>query len=412
MSDVAVRVEGLGKKFLIGHQKNGDLRNAFVHTVRRFFSKREVQKEEFWALKDINFEIKRGEVVGIIGRNGAGKSTLLKILSRITDPTTGRFEIDGRVSSLLEVGTGFHMELTGRENIFLNGTILGMRRAEIKSKLDEIVAFSGVENFIDTPVKHYSSGMKVRLAFSVAAHLEPEILIIDEVLAVGDAEFQKKCLGKMDEVSKREGRTILFVSHNLAAVEHLCQKAIYLNKGLIAYNGSINTGIKYYLKEHSRSIPNKKSGLYVETVRIRNQDSVESITFKYGENILVDFFISERFSSLQHNIGFYIIDSVGNKIGAASTVMRSPNAVFHDLTRDDYISFTLISPPLMEGNYSIDLSITNKTGGRLEYAPSVAGFNIVATDIYGTGAKINSHLGKIYFNIETSFYTKEIFSPR
>jgi lipopolysaccharide transport system ATP-binding protein len=240
MSDVAVRVEGLGKKFLIGHQKNGDLRNAFVHTVRDFFAKETAQKEEFWALKDINFEIKRGDVVGIIGRNGAGKSTLLKILSRITDPTTGRFEIDGRVSSLLEVGTGFHMELTGRENIFLNGTILGMRRAEIRSKFDEIVAFSGVENFIDTPVKHYSSGMKVRLAFSVAAHLEPEILIIDEVLAVGDAEFQKKCLGKMDEVSKREGRTILFVSHNLAAVSQLCLKGFLLRDGRLLGMGAVS----------------------------------------------------------------------------------------------------------------------------------------------------------------------------
>ena len=412
MSEIAIKVEQLGKKYIIGHQRSGDLREAFGRKVKHFFGGDAEQREEFWALKDLNFEIRRGEVVGIIGRNGAGKSTLLKILSRITDPSTGRFSIDGRVSSLLEVGTGFHAELTGRENIYLNGTILGMRRAEIKRKFDEIVAFSGVENFIDTPVKHYSSGMKVRLAFSVAAHLEPEILIIDEVLAVGDAEFQKKCLGKMDEVSKREGRTILFVSHNLAAVEHLCQKAIYLNKGLIEYNGSINTGINYYLKEHSQSVPNTKSGLYVEKVKIRNQDSVESITFKYGENILVDFFISEKFSSLQHNIGFYIIDSVGNKIGAASTVMRNPNAIFHDLTRDDYISFTLISPPVMEGDYSIDLSITNKTGGRLEYMPSVAGFNIVATDIYGTGAKINSHLGKIYFNIETSFYTKEIFSPR
>lgn len=248
MSDVAVRVEGLGKKFLIGHQKNGDLRNAFVHTVRGFISKKAAHQEEFWALKDLNFEIKRGEVVGIIGRNGAGKSTLLKILSRITDPTTGRFEIDGRVSSLLEVGTGFHMELTGRENIFLNGTILGMRRAEIKRKFDEIVDFSGVENFIDTPVKHYSSGMKVRLAFSVAAHLEPEILIIDEVLAVGDAEFQKKCLGKMDEVSKREGRTILFVSHNLGAVENLCSTAILLVSGTIKTSGHVSGVIKEYLE--------------------------------------------------------------------------------------------------------------------------------------------------------------------
>ncbi|MCF6298173.1 MAG: ABC transporter ATP-binding protein, partial [Flavobacteriaceae bacterium] len=204
-------------------------------------------KESFWALKDINFEIKQGEAVGIIGRNGAGKSTLLKILSRITEPTTGRFEINGRVSSLLEVGTGFHPELSGRENIFLNGTILGMKRAEIKTKFDEIVAFSGVEKFIDTPVKHYSSGMKVRLAFSVAAHLEPEILIVDEVLAVGDAEFQKKCLGKMDDVSKNEGRTVIFVSHNLGAVQNLCSKGLLLQDGAIKVASSIEKVILNYL---------------------------------------------------------------------------------------------------------------------------------------------------------------------
>lgn len=247
MREVVVSVEELGKKFLIGHQKSGDLRQAFGQTFRRFLQKNRSRVEEFWALKDINFEIRRGEVVGIIGRNGAGKSTLLKILSRITSPTTGRFVIDGRVSSLLEVGTGFHSELTGRENIFLNGTILGMRRAEIKAKFDEIVAFSGVENFIDTPVKHYSSGMKVRLAFSVAAHLEPEILIVDEVLAVGDAEFQKKCLGKMDEVSKKEGRTILFVSHNLGAVQTLCNRGIVLGGGRIITDDTVQNALRQYL---------------------------------------------------------------------------------------------------------------------------------------------------------------------
>ena len=180
-------------------------------------------REEFWALKDVSFEIKRGESVGIIGRNGAGKSTLLKLLSRITEPTTGRIELDGKVASLLEVGTGFHPELTGRENIYLNGAILGMKRAEIKSKFDEIVAFAEVEKFLDTPVKHYSSGMYVRLAFAVAAHLEPEVLIVDEVLAVGDAEFQKKCLGKMQSVSEKEGRTVLFVSHNMQAIRQMCR---------------------------------------------------------------------------------------------------------------------------------------------------------------------------------------------
>ena len=191
------------------------------------------QVEEFWALKDVSFEVKRGEVLGIIGRNGAGKSTLLKILSRITEPTEGRVTLRGRVASLLEVGTGFHPELTGRENIYLNGAILGMTRAEIRRKFDEIVAFAEVEKFLDTPVKRYSSGMYVRLAFAVAAHLEPEILVVDEVLAVGDAEFQKKCLGKMNSVATVEGRTVLFVSHNMAVVQHLCERVILLKNGVL-----------------------------------------------------------------------------------------------------------------------------------------------------------------------------------
>lgn len=262
MSDVVIKAEGLGKKYLIGHQSERErytaLRDVLTRNVKSVLSKtRQVlsghqlltgdEIEEFWALKDVDFEIKRGDRVGIIGRNGAGKSTLLKILSRITEPSTGRVEIHGRVASLLEVGTGFHPELTGRENIYLNGAILGMTRAEIKKKFDEIVDFAGVEKFLDTPVKRYSSGMYVRLAFAVAAHLEPEILVVDEVLAVGDAEFQKKCLGKMEDVSKNEGRTVLFVSHNMPIISSLCNRAILLEKGGIKMNG--NTGeviLSYY----------------------------------------------------------------------------------------------------------------------------------------------------------------------
>ena len=250
-SNIAIKVDGLGKCYQIGQSKSGDFRQSFGNWLGKVRGGRKEQvpkSKDFWALKDINFEIKKGEAVGIIGRNGAGKSTLLKILSRITEPTKGRFETNGRVSSLLEVGTGFHPELSGKENIYLNGTILGMKRREIKNKFDEIVAFSGVEKFIDTPVKHYSSGMKVRLAFAVAAHLEPEILIIDEVLAVGDAEFQKKCLGKMEEVSKNEGRTVLFVSHNMGAVETLCKRGLVLNGGEIALIDDAQKSVFYYLK--------------------------------------------------------------------------------------------------------------------------------------------------------------------
>ncbi len=231
----AITVENVSKRYLIDHQARADtMRDALTHGVRGLWNRlrsRRLEQEDFWALRDISFEVKPGEVLGIIGRNGAGKSTLLKILSRITEPTTGRIHLRGRVASLLEVGTGFHPELSGRENIFLNGAILGMSRAEITRKFDEIVAFAEVERFLDTPVKRYSSGMYVRLAFAVAAHLEPEILIVDEVLAVGDAQFQKKCLGKMSEVARDSGRTILFVSHNLAAVQALCGRCAYLVGG-------------------------------------------------------------------------------------------------------------------------------------------------------------------------------------
>lgn len=247
MSEIAIRVEHLTKKYTIGKQKDSSLRGSLAS----LFSGGKRSQEEFIALNDVSFDIKQGDVVGIIGKNGAGKSTLLKILSQITKPTEGRIEINGRVASLLEVGTGFHPELTGRENIYLNGTILGMTRKEVKSKFDEIVDFSGVEKFIDTPVKHYSSGMYVRLAFAVAAHLEPEILVIDEVLAVGDAEFQKKCLGKMQDVAG-QGRTVLFVSHNMAAVKTLCTKGIVFDKGKIVEMGDVNKCMeRYYNLEKS-----------------------------------------------------------------------------------------------------------------------------------------------------------------
>jgi lipopolysaccharide transport system ATP-binding protein len=261
MSDSVVKVENLGKKFVLGTHRSasGDgLRHVLQNSVSRLFGRltRRVHvpdvpaADEFWALNDVSFEIKKGDVVGFIGRNGAGKSTLLRILSRITEPTAGRIEIEGRVASLLEVGTGFHPELSGRENIYLNGAILGMSRREIRSKFDEIVAFAEVEKFLDTPVKHYSSGMYVRLAFSVAAHLEPEILIVDEVLAVGDAEFQKKCMGRMKGIAG-EGRTILFVSHNLHAVQALCNKALYLKKGRVADFGPALDVSRRYLSETS-----------------------------------------------------------------------------------------------------------------------------------------------------------------
>ena len=245
-----MRVEGLGKQYRLGEQASSALlRDTLAGWIRRPWSKlkRGPEKKAFWALQDANFSVERGEIVGVIGHNGAGKSTLLKLISRITEPTVGRISIRGRIASLLEVGTGFHPDLTGRENIFMNGTILGMNRAEIRGKYDEIVEFAGVEKFINTPVRRYSSGMTVRLAFAVAAHLEPEILLLDEVLAVGDAEFQRKCLGKMNKVARYDGRTILFVSHSLSSIQQLCSRVIVLERGRIAFDGDTASGIDHYL---------------------------------------------------------------------------------------------------------------------------------------------------------------------
>ena len=264
MPDTVISIANLSKRYLVGHrsgQRYTALRDVIAREVHNFTRKgldfvrgRQIvqgdEVEEFWALKNVSLEVKRGEVIGIIGKNGAGKSTLLKILSRITEPTEGRIRLSGRVASLLEVGTGFHPELTGRENIFLNGAILGMSRKEIARKFDDIVAFAEVEKFLDTPVKHYSSGMYVRLAFSVAAHLEPEILIVDEVLAVGDAQFQKKCLGKMRDVSTGLGRTILFVSHNLSAVSSLCPRTLLLEGGTLIYSGPTDHVLGYYRERY------------------------------------------------------------------------------------------------------------------------------------------------------------------
>jgi len=257
-----ITVKNIGKKYNINHQHGGylTLRDIMAKAFKNpftFLKKKTKEilgietKEIFWALKDVNFEVMKGEVIGIIGRNGAGKSTLLKILSQITPPTTGEIKINGTVGSLLEVGTGFHPELTGRENIFLNGAILGMKKKDIARKFDEIVKFADIEKFLDTPVKYYSSGMYVRLAFSVAAHMETDILIIDEVLAVGDAEFQKKCLGKMEEITRKEGRTILFVSHNIAAIKSLCEKCILLDNGKIIKQGETKEVLDNYIKEKS-----------------------------------------------------------------------------------------------------------------------------------------------------------------
>ena len=305
MTESVIRVENVSKCYTLGGTAGGaqyhTLREGVMNTLRAPWRRLRRSSNhspdataagnEFWALRDVSFQIGRGEVVGIIGRNGAGKSTLLKILSRITEPTTGRITLKGRVASLLEVGTGFHPELTGRENIYLNGAILGMHRAEIKAKFEEIVAFAEVEKFLDTPVKRYSSGMYVRLAFAVAAHLEPEILVVDEVLAVGDIEFQKKCLGKMDEVAKRQGRTVFFVSHNMAAIHQLCTRAILLRSGQMVEDGPAPYVIDRYLGAgtDAKFVPGKRyeETIWIEDARLLDTDGKTDATFPHNEPVRV-----------------------------------------------------------------------------------------------------------------------------
>jgi lipopolysaccharide transport system ATP-binding protein len=369
MSNSIIKVENLSKSYIISHegQQQGysAMRDVITQKAKKIFSfsqsklqRRPSNSEEFFALKDLNFEIKQGDRVGIIGSNGAGKSTLLKVLSRITEPTSGRITINGRVASLLEVGTGFHPELTGRENIYLNGAILGMSRSEIKRKFDEIVDFSEVERFLDTPVKRYSSGMYVRLAFAVAAHLEPEILIVDEVLAVGDAQFQKKCLGKMEDVSKNEGRTILFVSHNMAAIRSLCNDGIFLINGELKTKDRIENCIIQYEKKLNINFQSKwindeinNQEVYLESITVLNNDNNQTTNFLNSETITVRFtlIINENVNNLK--VGFDLI-SKGNVVFRTQQI---DSTVFDKFNKGELIIFECKIPEwyLNVGEYFI-----------------------------------------------------------
>jgi ABC-type polysaccharide/polyol phosphate transport system ATPase subunit len=358
-SDVVIRAEGLGKKYIIGHQAEREryttLRDSVGRSLKNwgrsardmFAGKALVagdETEEFWALKDINFEIKRGDVVGIIGRNGAGKSTLLKVLSRITEPTTGRVTIDGRVASLLEVGTGFHPELSGRENIYLNGAILGMSREEIRRKFDEIVDFAGVEKFLDTPVKRYSSGMYVRLAFAVAAHLEPEILIVDEVLAVGDAEFQKKCLGKMKDVAGH-GRTVLFVSHNMGAVLELCNTAITLRSGTTTGTGGVRAQVSDHLNNR------------VQAQITRRDLPVSCIYSPASRELIVDLYLDRADEEWGVTSAIAIIINGQMQDRLAVIELKSTLEKNETINGQDLIRFKIVMDQLLSGHYIVDLFV-------------------------------------------------------
>jgi len=372
MSDVAIRVEGLGKRYRIGQRERykalrDTLTDALHVPFRAIRSPRSLWERvgvrgrngthdtdpltTIWALKDVSFEVKRGEVVGIIGRNGAGKSTLLKILSRITEPTEGYAKIKGRVGSLLEVGTGFHPELTGRENIYLNGAILGMKKTEIDRKFDEIVAFAEVEQFTDTPVKHYSSGMHMRLAFAVAAHLETDILVIDEVLAVGDGEFQKKCLGKMSDVAK-DGRTVLFVSHNLSALRRLCSRGLVLVRGRKVHDGTPLTAVDAYREGGSwqRGSHWRRDGSHLLRPLQFTELSVDLSGGQPHLHLSLEVTLETRQSHRPSFLAFDILDATGTPIMQA---LPSTAGFLEDVTREHRVSVGIELPPMIPGIYGI-----------------------------------------------------------
>jgi lipopolysaccharide transport system ATP-binding protein len=407
MSDIAIRVESLSKQYRIGARQEGykTLRDQVAHGITSLFSRnghqtrpnskfeiRNSKSDTIWALHDVSFEIKPGEVVGIIGRNGAGKSTLLKILSRITEPTEGYVEIHGRVGSLLEVGTGFHPELTGRENIYLSGAILGMKRLEISRKFDEIVAFAEVEKFIDTPIKHYSSGMYMRLAFAVAAHLEPEVLLVDEVLAVGDADFQRKCLGKMENVA-HEGRVVLFVSHNMAAVQRLCTRGCLIESGKLAFVDDVDKVVSFYLKSvqeradfvslAERTDRSGNGSLRFTGVTLFNKHGEIVSVAQSGEELVIalDYTRTEEVAE-RAVVCLRFADAYGH--GLFQCLSRSSHNGMLRLPLEGQVRCKIPRLPLLRGRYDVTVwcKINEQSADRIEGAFRI---EVAAGDFFKTG---------------------------
>ncbi len=398
-----INVEHLSKEYLIRHQTGGRytaLRDVIANKTKGLFSKSPEQStERFLALNDISFEVKQGERLGIIGRNGAGKSTLLKVLSRIVAPTKGKITIEGRVASLLEVGTGFHPELSGRENIFLNGAILGMTKSEIKSRFDEIVAFSEVDKFIDTPVKRYSSGMYVRLAFAVAAHLEPEILIVDEVLAVGDAQFQKKCIGKMEDISKGQGRTILFVSHNMASLTNLCDKGIVLDRGTVVQPVCpIQDAVGFYMRSsqnlgktdlQSRKDRQGSGQMKLAGFEVSDETGKALDVIICGQHVQFSIAYTcehpERMNGVALSVAIYGYD------GSLYTVLGNEysSKPFDHIGKQGKFTCRLDKFPLTGGKYSVNISLS-RGGEMLDWVQEAAMIDVEDGDFYGTGRIVPS----------------------
>jgi len=406
VSQTAIQVENLSKAYQLGQIGTGTI----SRDLERFFVTKVLGKEDpflkigqtndrttkgtsdiVWSLKDINFDINQGDAVGIIGKNGAGKSTLLKLLSRVTSPTTGSIKVKGRIASLLEVGTGFHPELSGKENIYLNGAILGMRKAEIKRKLDEIIDFSGVERYIDTPVKRYSSGMYVRLAFAVAAHLESEILIVDEVLAVGDAEFQKKCLGKMGDISKGEGRTVLFVSHNMAAVQNLCSKGILLENGMVSAQGEIGFVVNKYCetnKLHSFWIQNNKplTSVFFSSISANVIGKQPSLKLE----VSIEIFINEKINKKAF-LAFYISGSDSTPLMEAIPEYDFIDCSFSDISRKIVTEIDLNG--FIPGIYNIGIWIGIEHSVTLDWQKEIIQFEVEKSPVLNRTISFPKHAG-------------------
>jgi lipopolysaccharide transport system ATP-binding protein len=397
-SDIALSIRGLSKSYTITHGglKRPSFRELIVDRIRRPLHRPET--ETFWALRDVSFEVARGDVVGIIGRNGAGKSTLLKILSRITEPTQGEIDVYGRIGSLLEVGTGFHPELTGRENIFLNGAILGMRRAEIRQRFNAIVEFAEIEQFLDTPVKRYSSGMYVRLAFAVAAHLDPEILIVDEVLAVGDAQFQRKCLGKMKDVASG-GRTVLFVSHNIAAITTLCTAAVVLRKGQIVHAGHVDAGLKVYndqvemtafvdLQARNASIPTK-----IASLAIYNGEGKLSHSLTANDRVRIEIRFRTNEYLVEPRIGLAFNNHRGERIFAVATYLGDSRLDKVDANISAVSQFHM--PAIVPGVYTIDVGLYTKSHEKLQEIYRAVAVEVTDSNYLRITSPIPSEIGPV-----------------
>jgi lipopolysaccharide transport system ATP-binding protein len=407
MSNIVIQAENISKQYRLGKVGRKSLHDDINRWMHKLAGKEDpylqvgdvndrtvkASSDYVWALQDVSFSVNQGEVLGVLGRNGAGKSTLLKILSKVTAPTRGSIKIKGRIASLLEVGTGFHPELSGRDNIFLNGAILGMTRKEIQSKFDEIVAFAGVERYIDTPVKRYSSGMYVRLAFAVAAHLEPDILIVDEVLAVGDAEFQKKCLGKMKDVSTKDGRTILFVSHNMPAILNLCNKAMVLEFGRSVYAGETEASVQFYLNnkrpQHISAIVQRTDRLGSGAIICTNlsllnskNETVESVKSGDGLQFKVDYELTDK---PVRTVYFRIQIADGNEAILFTCNNEHTNGTIDIIEKSGSIICSIPRLPLFGGAYYINVQIFSREQGLLDEVESAKEFSVVDGDFFGTG---------------------------